>query len=174
MKKWMVFSALVLCGLVTACASSVQRRLDAGSYHYGGEKFSKVDLTVEPGATEDPDDLVRFEKHKLKEVIERNLEASGLVDKASLSMVRVVITDIRVRSTFNAFMWGFMAGDDHIVGEVSLISDNGELRHTFKVSASYALGGLAGMDETRMGWLFEEFSKLTLAEIKGEAVAGKQ
>jgi hypothetical protein len=30
------------------------------------------------------------------------------------------------------------------------------------------------MNETRMGWLFEEFSKLTLTEIKGEAAAGKQ
>jgi len=27
------------------------------------------------------------------------------------------------------------------------------------------------MNETRMGWLFEEFSKLTLAEIKGEPAA---
>ncbi len=29
------------------------------------------------------------------------------------------------------------------------------------------------MNETRMGWLFEEFSKLTLAEIKGETIAAK-
>jgi hypothetical protein len=143
-------------------------------YQYGGEKFSKVDLTVDPSASKDSEDLARFENKKLQETIERNLEASGLMDKASLSMVKIVITDIRLRSSFNAFMWGFMAGDDHIIGDVSLIGDKGEPRHTFKVSASYALGGFAGMNETRMGWLFDEFSKLTLAEIKGGSESGKQ
>lgn len=174
MRSWMVFSLALVCVLTTACASSVQRRQDTIVYLYGGEKFSKVDLTVDPTATKDPEDLVRFDNKKFQETIERNLEANGLIDKASLSMVKVVITDIRFRSTFNAFMWGFMAGDDHIVGDVSLIGDNGETRYTFKVSASYALGGFAGMNETRMGWLFEEFSKLTLAEIKGESASGKQ
>jgi hypothetical protein len=42
--------------------------------------------------------------------------------------------------------------------------------HRFTVSASYALGGFAGMNETRMSWLFEKFSELTVAEIKGEPV----
>jgi len=70
-------------------------------------------------------------------------------------------------------MWGFMAGDDHIVGAVSLVGDTAAPRHTFKVSASYALGGLAGMNETRMGWLYEEFAKLTPAEINGDSTAGK-
>jgi hypothetical protein len=174
MKRCIVFSLLAFCVFMSACASSVQHRPDAAVYHYGGEKFSKVDLTVDPKATEDPNDLVRFENQKLQQIIERNLEASELVDKASLSMVKVVITDIRVRSTFNAFMWGFMAGNDHIVGDVSLIGEKGEPRHTFKVSASYALGGLAGMNETRMGWLYEEFAKLTLKEIKGGSAEGKE
>jgi hypothetical protein len=65
-------------------------------------------------------------------------------------------------------MWGVMAGNDHIKGNVTLIKDNGEPQHTFSVSASYALGGFAGMNETRMGWLFEEFSKLAVAEIAGD------
>lgn len=173
MKKCMAFSLVAVCAFMISCASSVQRHPDVAGYRYVGEKFSKVDLTVDPAATQDPQDLVRFEHQKLKEIIERNLEASGLIDKASISMVKVVITDIRLRSTFNAFMWGFMAGDDHIVGDISLVGDKSESRHTFKVSASYALGGFAGMNETRMGWLFEEFSKLTLAEIKGEVVAAK-
>jgi hypothetical protein len=169
----MALLLVVGCLFLTACASSVQRRPDSDSYRYGGEKFSKVDLSVDPVATEDPNDLVRFENQKLQSIIERGLQASGLIDPASLSMVKVVITDIRVRSTFNAFMWGFMAGDDHIVGDVSLLGEAGTVRHIFKVSASYALGGLAGMNETRMGWLYEEFAKLTVAEIKGASAAGK-
>jgi hypothetical protein len=173
MKKWNLFSLVAMCALLTACASSVQRRPDAVEYRYGGETFSKVELIVDAAATKDPNDLVRFENQKLQSIIERNLGASGLIDPASLSLVKVVVTDIRVRSTFNAFMWGFMAGDDHLVGDVSLIDHKGDPRHTFKVSASYALGGFAGMNETRMGWLYEEFAKLTLAEIKRDSAAEK-
>lgn len=152
--------------LMTACASSVERRSDAASYRYGGEKYGQVTLVVDPGATRDPNDLVRFEAPKLKSMLERGLEAGGLFDPASPALLKVNITDIRIRSTFNAFMWGIMAGDDHIVGEVSLIDPQGAARHAFKVSATYALGGFAGMNETRMGWLYDEFVKLTLAEIK--------
>ena len=85
-----------------------------------------------------------------------------------------VITDIRVRSTFNAFMWGFMAGDDHIVGDVSLIGDKGEPRHTFKISASYALGGFAGMNETRMGWPFQGVFQTHAGGDQGRTRSGQQ
>jgi hypothetical protein len=113
---------------------------------------------------------VRFEEDKLREMIQRKLEVSGLLDEGSTKKVSIEITDIRIRSSFNAFMWGFMAGDDHIDGQVSLIDNDGKPIHSFTVSASYALGGLAGMNETRMSWLFEKFSELTVAEIKGEPV----
>jgi hypothetical protein len=169
----MLLSLVVGCLFVTACASSVQRRAESESYRYGGEKFSKVELSVDPAAAKDPDDLVRFENQKLQGIIERSLEANGLLNAASPSTVKVVITDLRLRSTFNAFMWGFMAGDDHIVGDVALVAENGETRHLYKVAASYALGGFAGMNETRMGWLYEEFAKLTVAEIKGGSSTGK-
>ncbi|MCU0559635.1 MAG: DUF4410 domain-containing protein [Desulfobacterales bacterium] len=173
MKRWMLLSLVVLGLLVTGCASSVQRRAESEGYRYGGEKFSRVDLSVDPAAAKDPDDLVRFENQKLQGIIERSLEANGLLNAASPATVKVEITDLRLRSTFNAFMWGFMAGDDHIVGDVALVAENGAVRHTFKVAASYALGGFAGMNETRMGWLYEEFAKLTAAEIKGGPSTGK-
>jgi hypothetical protein len=67
-----------------------------------------------------------------------------------------------------------MAGDDHIIGKVSLIGENGNPVHTFDVPASYALGGLAGMNETLMSWLFEKFSELTVAAIRGEKIPAKE
>jgi len=73
MKKRMVFLLAVLCVFLTACASSVQRRPDGVGYRYGGEKFNKVELTVDPAATQDPNDIVRFENQKLQSIIERNL-----------------------------------------------------------------------------------------------------
>ena len=174
MEKLIRFAVVGLCFMVSACASSIQHRENAPDYSYKNEKFCKVDLTVSKDATKDPNDRVRFDENKLRNMIERKLEVCGLVDANSLKKVNIEITDIRVRSTFNAFMWGFMAGNDHIRGDVSLIGDNGNLMHTFHVSASYALGGFAGMNEARMSWLYEEFSKLAVDEIMGKNSSGTQ
>ncbi|MBI3044616.1 MAG: hypothetical protein HYY78_17500 [Betaproteobacteria bacterium] len=51
----------------------------------------------------------------------------------------------------------------------SIVRHGLKLLNQFEVSASYALGGLAGgQDEARMGWLYEEFAKLTLKELTGD------
>ena len=79
-----------------------------------------------------------------------------------------MITDIRVRSNFSAVMFGFMAGSDRIVGDVIARDAAGKELQRFTVSASYALGGIAGgQDETRMGWLYESFTKEFIKEITG-------
>jgi hypothetical protein len=119
-------------------------------------------------------DLVR-PQHTAHFSIEFRLhQSSKTVDENSTKKVSVEITDIRVRSSFNAFMWGFMAGDDHILGNLKLTGDDGKPLPTFDVSASYALGGFAGMNETRMSWLFEKFSELTVKEILGEQAPDAQ
>jgi hypothetical protein len=169
-QKKTILGIIAFCAALTACASSVERPQSASTYSYDGSKFAVVEMTVREDATEDPNDRVRFEEDKLREMIQRKLEVSGLLDEGSTKKVSVEITDIRIRSSFNAFMWGFMAGDDHIDGQVSLIGGDDMPMHRFTVSASYALGGFAGMNETRMSWLFEKFSELTVAEIKGEPV----
>jgi hypothetical protein len=169
-QKLKILGIIAFCAALIACASSVERPEGTSAYSYDGSKFAKVEMTVGEDATEDPNDRVRFEEDKLREMIQRKLEVSGLLDEGSTKKVSIEITDIRIRSSFNAFMWGFMAGDDHIDGQVSLIDNDGKPIHSFTVSASYALGGFAGMNETRMSWLFEKFSELTVAEIKGEPV----
>jgi hypothetical protein len=174
MEKLCRLIVLALCVILAACASSVKRPGGAADYRYDGSKFCRVELTVNKNATKDPDDRVRFDDKALREMIQRKLEVCGVVDENSPKKVSIEITDIRVRSSFNAFMWGFMAGDDHILGDVTLTGDDGKSLHTFTVSASYALGGLAGMNETRMSWLFEKFSELTVEEILGEHASRMQ
>ena len=174
MVKLSRFIIFALCVTLAACASSVKRPEDAAEYRYDGSKFCRVELTVSENATEDPDDRVRFDDKALQNMIQRKLEVCGVVDENSPKKVSIEITDIRVRSSFNAFMWGFMAGDDHIIGEVTLSGEDGKPQHTFNVSASYALGGFAGMNETRMSWLFEKFSELTVEEILGENAVPKK
>ena len=66
-------------------------------------------------------------------------------------------------------MFGFMAGDDHIKGEVIIRSPDGVEFQRFGVSASCALGGIAGgQTETRMGWLYETFAKHVVEELTGK------
>jgi len=172
MEKLSKLIVVAVCLALSACASSVKRPEGVADYRYDGSKFCRVELTVSKDATKDPDDRVRFDDKALREMIQRKLEVCGVVDENSPKKVSIEITDIRIRSSFNAFMWGFMAGDDHIIGNVMLTGDEGKPLHTFDVSASYALGGFAGMNETRMSWLFEKFSELTVAEILGEQAPG--
>jgi hypothetical protein len=75
--------------------------------------------------------------------------------------LKVVVNDVRVRGTFSAVMFGFMAGDDHLNGDSIVLRKEGdESVYEFKVKTSYALGGWAGgQDAMRMDWLYEEFSK---------------
>ena len=78
----------------------------------------------------------------------------------------VEVKDIRVRSNFSAVMWGFMAGDDHIVGDIVVKATDGLEMDRFEVSSSYALGGFAGgQDSSRMGWLYEAFAEETIKEL---------
>ncbi|MCP3874480.1 MAG: DUF4410 domain-containing protein [Desulfobacteraceae bacterium] len=171
MKSLLKITALFLILTCISCSSKAQRPQEHSNYEYSGEKYAKVELSINKTASKDLDDIVRFDDKKLCEMIEKKLAVSGLIEEASSNKVKVEITDIRIRSSFNAIMWGVMAGDDHITGDVSLIGEDGRTICKFEIYASYALGGFAGMNETRMSWLFEKFSELTLKEIAGERMA---
>jgi len=95
----------------------------------------------------------------------KNLKFSA---RSHLPVVEILVTDMRVRSNFSAVAFGFLAGSDSVEGDVLVKDDKGKILNKFTVSASYALGGLAGgQDSARMGWLYEEFAKHTLNELQG-------
>lgn len=167
MRNFHRLSIIPFCFLVGACASSVEIRDETVGYQYTGEKFSKVELTVSQDATDDLEDLVRFDQDKFRARIERNLEVRGLLDVNSENSVKVEINDVRVRSSVSAIILGILAGTDHVRGDVSLIGSNHRSFHTFYVSATYGLGGIMGFKETRMEWIYDEFAELTLKEILG-------
>jgi hypothetical protein len=86
----------------------------------------------------------------------------------------VVVTRVRVRSTFNAIMWGAMSGNDAVEGEVTVKDITGKVLDKFAVTASYALGGFAGgQDATRTGWLYEAFAKEVAAQYSTETGGSK-
>jgi hypothetical protein len=84
-----------------------------------------------------------------------------------------VVTDIRIRSSFSAGMWGVMAGADRLEGDVFVKNEEGKILNSFSISASYTWGGsIGGNDDIRMNWLYDKFAKLTVKNILGKKVEG--
>jgi len=166
-KLRMLLLSAIVCAL-TACSGAVTRPDATSNYVYNGERFGavKVDLTTQ--AQQQLSDNDTFQLDQLKSSLETRLNADGLISQGERYRVQVAVKDIRVRSTFSAVMWGFMAGDDHIQGDVTIFDAEDHPVHTFHVKASYALGGFAGgQDGMRMNWLYKRFAELTSEEIRG-------
>ena len=109
---------------------------------------------------------VEFKIDTLVAALREALKSSGLVAPDGDYDLKVAIKDVRVRSTGSAVMLGFLAGDDHLVGDAIVLNRNGDVVYTFEAEASYALGGFAGgQDSTRMNWLYEKFSDLVSEEL---------
>ncbi|BAX63027.1 DUF4410 domain-containing protein [Burkholderia stabilis] len=173
--------ALVTIGFLSGCASSVTR--DAGnqagaaataSTSKFGTKPVIVKVTLDATAQEELKDNLKFSAKKLQEKIESALDARNLLAKADSTdamHLNVEVTGIRVRSSFSAVMFGFMAGSDYVDGTVTLVGADNLQVDRFKVSASYALGGIAGFDGTRMDWLYEKFTEKTLSTLDPSANA---
>jgi hypothetical protein len=173
MKKLLLLIAII--ATFTGCASQVQRTRDVESqaaYFSGqGRQASEVIVSLSKDAQAQLADNLKFDQNKLSSTVQRALDAKGLLAKTpgnSLPKIEVVVTDVRVRSNFSAVMWGFLAGSDSLTGDVVVRDTSGKEVQRFTVSASYALGGIAGgQDETRLGWLYETFAKHTLEELTG-------
>ncbi len=172
-----LLAALFFAVALAGCASGVTRAPDAKVtqpyFATSSVKAGNVTVSLTPEAQAKLSDNLKFDQEKLRSTVSRALEAKNLVTPApdaSLPTVEVIVSDIRTRSNFTAVMFGFMAGNDHIVGDVVVRDPSGRELQRFNVSASYALGGLAGgQDDARMGWLYETFAKHTVEELTGSA-----
>jgi hypothetical protein len=168
-------AVLLFSFLAAGCASGVKRADDAARrqayFSAGGTVARDVTLTLDSNAKTQLADNLKFDPDRLLSTVRTALDAKGLLAKKpepTLPRIEIVITDIRVRSNFSAVMFGFMAGSDSVTGEVIARDAGGKELQRFTVSASYALGGLAGgQDDTRMGWLYETFTKEVIKEITG-------
>lgn len=158
----------------SGCASSVTRDVTTGPTGYklsSEKKASEVKIAISPAAKEKLKDNLKFDQEKLRTHVERALAAYSVLDasrKGELPLVEVLVTSMRVRSNFSAVAFGVMAGGDNISGDILIRDASGKVLDQFHVSATYALGGLAGgQDEARMGWLYEAFAKKVVEEITG-------
>ncbi|HDR9285699.1 TPA: DUF4410 domain-containing protein [Burkholderia multivorans] len=167
--------AWITIGFLSGCASSVTRDastsagapVTASTTHFGTKPVI-VNVTLDDTAREELKDNLKFDAKKLQEKLETALDARKLLAKADspdAMHLNVEVTGIRVRSSFSAVMFGFMAGNDHVNGTVTLADADNRPVDRFKVSASCALGGIAGIDSMRMDWLYEKFTEQTLATL---------
>lgn len=175
---------LLITSLLVACSSGVTRPQDPEARQAAvpvvlsrTNQVRAVTISVTGKAKDNLAENLKFNQNILLDHIKRALEARELLNAAegqALPTLDVTITEVRVRSNFNAVMWGFMAGSDHIKGDITLRAADGTETDRFTISASYGLGGLAGgRDEARMGWLYEKFAEEAVNELIGAHAAGK-
>jgi len=163
MRKTLWLGMPVVMATLAGCASGVtvpDAHRDTKPAVRALEGFS---VELSPQAKAQLPSNIQFDVDALTRAMDRAFATRNLVAADGDYRLKVVITDIRVRSTFNAVMWGFMAGDDHVNGDGFIHPKGDDSRvHEFKIKTSYALGGFAGgQDSTRMDWMYEEFAKKT-------------
>jgi hypothetical protein len=159
----MVGAAIVL---LSACASQVTRHEGPTAQVEPVRALASLSVEMSPNAKQQLADNVKFEVDVLRATLQRTLEANNLIAADGDFDLNVTVDDIRVRGTFSAVMFGFMAGDDHLDGTATVLRRDGTVAGGFAVKTSYALGGFAGgIDSTRMNWLYEEFSKKVAEEL---------
>lgn len=170
-----VIGTLFLATLVTGCASGVTRESAEPADRVRvsvDNRVSEVTVSLTEEAKKKVADNLKFNPEELKNHIHRAMDAKSLLNpeaKGTLPVLHVEIRDFRVRSNFSAVMFGFMAGNDSITGDVVVKDAGGGEIDRFEVSTSYALGGFAGgQDSARMGWLYEKFAEETVNELTKE------
>jgi hypothetical protein len=154
---------------LSACATNVQRYADVPTAHIvqANEAIRSVTVDFSADGQKDFADNSQFDRNALLADVQRDLQAKQLyAANAGSDTLEIQITAVRVRSTFNAVMWGFMAGSDNVTGEVCLRDPSGKLLSHFSVHAGYALGGfVGGLQSVRWNWLYNKFSELVVQNL---------
>ncbi len=164
----------ILLGLLalvalSGCATNVQRFADSDNPRpiRANETIMNVVVSLSDEGRKELANNADFDQSSLLAGVKRQLQAKQLfVETASGDALEIKITSMRVRSTFNAVMWGFMAGSDNVTGEVYLRDPSGKQLNHFQVHASYALGGfVGGIQSVRWDWLYNKFAELTVENL---------
>jgi hypothetical protein len=158
----------LLIAALAGCASQVTRLPEATSAREPVRALTSFEIEISPVAKAAMADAEtqKFDLVAFRGVVQRTLDAAKLVSPDGDFKLTVTIDELRVRSTFNAIMWGFMAGTDQLNGTATLIRLDGRPVGNFKVGTSYGLGGFGGgQDSMRVAWLYEEFAKMLTQEL---------
>ena len=160
------WSVVGLIALLAACSGTIKPDTRVQGDASRVEGVAQVSTLIGPAATQQLADSPQFNRDELTSYTRRRLEGKGLLTGAATHRVEITVTDLRVRSTAAAVIFGFMAGDDHVNGRVRILDERNRAVRSFDVQASYAFGGWAGGDGIRMNWLYDKFSELAVSELE--------
>jgi len=158
----------LLIATFAGCASEVIRPPEATIAREPVRALTWFEVEISPAgkAAMADAETQKFDLVAFRGVIQRTLDAAKLVSPDGDFKLTVTVDQLRVRSTFNAIMWGFMAGTDQLNGTATLTRLDGRPVGNFKVGTSYGLGGFGGgQDSSRLAWLYEEFAKMLTQEL---------
>jgi len=158
----------LLIATLAGCASQVTRPPEATTAREPVRALTSFEIEISSAAKAAMADAEtqKFDLAAFRGVVQRTLDAAKLVSPDGDFKLTVTIEELRVRSTFNAIMWGFMAGTDQLNGTARLSRLDGRPVGEFKVGTSYGLGGFGGgQDSSRLAWLYEEFAKMLTQEL---------
>ena len=158
----------LLIATLAGCAAQVTRPPEAATTREPVRALTSFEIEISPAckASMANAETQKFDPAALRAVIQRTLDGAKLLSPDGDFKLTVTIDQLRVRGTFNAIMFGFMAGADQLNGTAKLTRLDDRPVGDFKVETTYALGGLAGgLDSTRISWLYEEFAKVLTTEL---------
>ena len=159
-----------IAALLPACAGTAVRRESPDTAATAGAlTVNSIQTRVSPSAKEQLPNNIKFDLNALNSTIERALFASNVRDTAVANTLDVEVTNVYIRGTFSAVMFGLFAGADNISGNVRVLDPTGKVLRTFDVTASYAFGGAAGgQDSIRLNYLYEKFAELTRDQLRDQ------
>jgi len=164
----------LLLTLLQGCYALAERTANtAPPFADPARQVQGVQITLTPEVQGEVWDNESIKPGRIVGAMRRNLKARNMLGKPgdrSLPRLEVVITDVRARSQGMAQWWGFMAGEDRIIGHVSVIDAEGKEIDRVKVSTAYAWGGFAGNDYVRANWMYDNFAERALQQLTGRSL----
>ncbi len=163
-----IFLALIL---ITGCSGNIKRTNNINIVK--NITLSSLDVSESSKVQKELGVGSVFNIVTLHNTIETRFQKAGLKDINSQYHIKILINDVRYRSSITAVFFGFLAGNDHINGHAIINDNEGNVVNEFDVNTFYAFGGIAGgvaamNDSNRMGWLYERFAELVLEGVVGE------
>lgn len=119
--RHLAISALVLS--LVGCAAGIKHSSLENKQYLTTQPAKSISIALNNEAKAKVADNLKFNQSMLLAHVKRALLAKDLLNETqptATNTVEILVKDFRVRSNFSAVMFGFMAGNDNITGDVIL------------------------------------------------------
>lgn len=157
---------LISASLMMSCAYNT-KNYDNDVDYKEPIKAEKLEVSLTAAVEQKLKDNTAFHEADMEKTLRTRLASAGYLKAGEKNTIHVTITNIRTRSSFNAFVFSGLAGADMICGDVLVTDPSGKTLRSFEISVAYALGGWGtSVDIVRMTWLYDKFSDLIVQELQ--------